>query len=338
MSKIPGIQALRALAAIMVLIGHVIAETRHYFGIALPFSGLPWSRGVDIFFVISGFIITLSAQRLWGQPDAARQFLWRRFIRVVPLYYLFTSLMVAALFAFPGGVKNTQLDPVQIITSYLFIPYARYDGRIAPVLSLGWTLNYEMFFYGIVAITLVLPGRFGLNAVILVISGLSTIGLIFAPELTAFSFWTNPTIMAFVFGVLIARAHLAGLAPQRGGVLVLALGLGMLIALNALAPEMPRFVTSGLPAAIIVSAPVLFSTQSYALPTGLLLGDASYALYLSHRFVLRAGTLLLVPLLPATSAGAVGFFILMSMAALFVSVGVFQWIESPMLRAMRSAR
>ena len=334
MPKMPGVQMLRALAAIMVLVGHVSAEAQYYFGVSLPFAGLPWSRGVDIFFVISGFIITLSAQRLWGQRGAFRQFLRRRIIRVVPLYYFFTTLMVAALFAVPGGVKNTQLDPVQIITSYLFVPYARYDGRIAPVLSLGWTLNYEMFFYGIVAVALMLP-RFGPSTIILVISGLSAIGLLFEPQQTVFAFWTNPTILAFVLGVLIARAHLANLAPRRGGLLVLAFGLSALIVLNIQTPEVPRFISSGLPAAMIVAAPVLFSVQAYAPTTGLLLGDASYALYLSHRFVLRLGTLFLVPLLPSTFAGAAGYFLLISVVALLVSVAVFRWIEVPMLRAMR---
>ena len=58
--KLPGLQALRALAAIMVLVGHVLAEAEHYFALALPGDAIPWTRGVDIFFVISGFVVTLS--------------------------------------------------------------------------------------------------------------------------------------------------------------------------------------------------------------------------------------------------------------------------------------
>lgn len=61
--KLPGLQALRGLAAVMVLIGHVLAEAEHYFALPLPGDAIPWTRGVDIFFVISGFVITLSAQR-----------------------------------------------------------------------------------------------------------------------------------------------------------------------------------------------------------------------------------------------------------------------------------
>ena len=68
MPRLAGLQLLRGLAATMVLIGHVIAEAEHYFARPLPGDAIPWTRGVDIFFVISGFIITLSATRLMGQP------------------------------------------------------------------------------------------------------------------------------------------------------------------------------------------------------------------------------------------------------------------------------
>ncbi|MEP2029444.1 MAG: acyltransferase [Paracoccaceae bacterium] len=337
MPKQPGIQLLRALAAIMVLIGHVLAEAEHYFSTTLPFSNFPWSRGVDIFFVISGFIITLSAQRLQTQPDAARRFLWRRFIRVAPLYYLFTTLMIVALVLVPGGAKDTQFDLGQIVSSYLFWPYERYDGRLAPVLSLGWTLNYEMFFYLIFAAALALPKRVGSLAVVGFISFLSAVGVIFSPEFTPVAFWTNPTMMAFAYGVLIARADLAGIGPKRGGLLVLMVGVAALMILNTDSMSLPRFISSGIPAAIIVSAPVLFSRQGGGPRLGLLLGDASYALYLSHRFVLRLATLLLLPYLPSTETAAWVFVSLVSLAALVVSLGVYRWIEEPMLRAMRPA-
>ncbi len=338
MPKQPGIQLLRALAAIMVLIGHVMAEAEYYFAMTLPFSTLPWTRGVDIFFVISGFIITLSAQRIWDQPQAARRFLWRRFIRVAPLYYLFTTLMIVVLIVLPGGAKNTQFDLGQIISSYFFWPYERYDGRLAPVLSLGWTLNYEMFFYAIFAGALALPKTMGSLTVVGAIVALSAVGLVFMPDFTPLAFWTNPTMMAFAFGVLIARADLAGMGPKRGGLPVLILGLVSLVILNAVPIELPRFVSSGLPAALIVSAPVLFSRQSSAPRVGLLLGDASYALYLSHRFVLRSATLLLLPYLPSTAPAAWTFVVVVSLAALLASMGVYLWVEIPMLRAMKPAR
>jgi exopolysaccharide production protein ExoZ len=338
MPKQSGIQLLRATAAIMVLIGHVLAEAEHYFGVTIPLTRLPWTRGVDIFFVISGFIITLSAQRLWDQPHAARRFLWRRFLRVVPLYYLFTTLMIVAVVIVPGGAKDTVFDPAQILSSYLFWPYERYDGRIAPVLSLGWTLNYEMFFYLLFAGALLLTRRTGLFVLFGAILLLSVVGMIFQPTLPAVAFWTNPIIMAFGFGVLIALGYLNGLGPKRGSAIVLGLGFAALIAMNIAPNLVPRFIASGLPAAIIVAAPVLFSTQVSAPRLGLLLGDASYALYLSHRFVLRAATLLMLSVFPMTTTGAYWFSVFVCCVALVASVAVFRWVEQPLLAKLGTAR
>jgi peptidoglycan/LPS O-acetylase OafA/YrhL len=332
MSRHPGIQVLRALAAIMVLVGHVLAEAEHYFDQSFALSGLPWTSGVDIFFVISGFIITLSASRIRGTRHASLRFIWHRILRVVPLYYLFTTLMLAALVFVPGGVKDTVLDPAQVISSYLFVPYERYDGRIAPILSLGWTLNYEMFFYGIMAFALALPRRAAFVAALGVLSGLSVTGLIVRPDQTMLAFWTNPIILTFVFGILIARAQMAGLTRKKGGVVVFAIGLGGLVVLNTMVSGLPRFISSGIPAAFIVAAPVLFSEQTWAPRIGIVLGDASYALYLSHRFVLRAATLILLPFLPASPLAALLFTVLVCGAAILASVCVYYRIEKPMLR------
>ena len=195
-----------------------------------------------------------------------------------------------------------------------------------------------MFFYAIYAAALALPKAMGSLTVVGAIVSLSAVGLIFMPDFTPLTFWTNPTMMAFAFGVLIARADLAELGPRRGGLPVLVLGLVSLVILNAVPFELPRFVSSGLPAALIVSAPVLFSRQSSAPRVGLLLGDASYALYLSHRFVLRSATLLLLPYLPSTAPAAWTFVVVVSLAALLASMGVYLWVEIPMLRAMKPAR
>ncbi|WP_425045977.1 acyltransferase family protein [Primorskyibacter sp. S87] len=294
MPKLEGLQLLRALAALMVLIGHVIAEAEHYFGIALAPGNLPWTRGVDIFFVISGFIITLSAARYRRRPVA---FLQRRMLRVVPLYYLFTTLMVATLILAPDATKDTQLEVGQVLSSYLFLPFERHDGRIAPVLSLGWTLNYEVFFYALMATCLAL-GR-PILAISVTICGLSVLSLL-SFEATAPKFWTNPLILEFLYGVLLARLWRQGhrypsapLAAFSG-----ALALGLMVTLHD--TDLPRFLAVGLPSALLVAAGTIFCPPR-PLPMQLI-GDASFALYLSHRFTLRLLTLTLLPMLPPNAA------------------------------------
>ncbi|WP_317056590.1 acyltransferase family protein [Roseovarius rhodophyticola] len=327
--KLPGLQSLRALAAGMVLIGHVLAEAEHYFDLSLPGDTVPWTRGVDLFFVISGFVIALSADRLRAEPV---NFLKRRMLRVVPLYYVFTTLMVIVLLFLPGATKDTSLDPAQILSSYSFLPYAREDGRIAPVLSLGWTLNYEVFFYAMFALCLAFRSpRIALAAIL---SACVIAGLVYPGTTTAFVFWTNPLILEFLFGVGLARLYQTGW-HRPNTVLAIAglfLGVALLILLDAF--NIPRVLAAGLPASLIVASGTLLCPNR-ATP-GQLLGDASYALYLSHRFALRAATLLLLPLLPQTQLGAWIYIGLVTGLALGLGILTHLLLERPIMRALAS--
>lgn len=320
--RLEGLQSLRALAALLVLIGHVRAEAAHYFALDLPGAALPWTRGVDIFFIISGFIITLSATRFAARPGA---FLWRRLRRVVPLYALFTTLMVALLLAAPGSLKSTSLDPAQIASSYLFLPYERADGRIAPVLSLGWTLNYEVFFYALLALCLALP-----RPLLACCAGLAALCLLgpALPQTTATVFYANPLILEFTFGIALARLWQCGFvrpsAPLAG--LALVTGLALLVVLHQTA--LPRVLAAGLPATVIVAAGTLLAPDRH-LPLQSI-GNASYALYLSHRFPLRLGTLVLVPVMPAHPLAALVFCVLLVGLCLWAARAVHLHVERPL--------
>ncbi len=326
--RLAGLQALRALAAVMVLVGHVLAETAHYAGWPMGFDRLPWTRGVDVFFVISGFIVTLSAGRFIGRPGA---FLWRRILRVVPLYWLFTTLMVAVVLLVPQGAKDTGFEPGQIIASYIFLPWERSDGRIAPVLSLGWTLNYEMFFYALFAAALLF--RRPLPALAAGITALVLAGAVWPDPGVAFRFWTNPLILEFLFGMALAVLWIRGWVWPDGRLALVALiaGLALLVLLHG--TDLPRFVAAGLPATLIVAAGTLFCPPR-DLPFQAL-GDASYALYLSHRFVLRGMTLLVLPLLPAGPLATAAFAAATCALALFVSLLVYRYVERPFLGALQ---
>lgn len=323
MHRLEGLQTLRAVAALMVLVGHVIAEAEHYSGRDLPGDLVPWTRGVDLFFVISGFIVTRSAGRFAGHPAG---FLKRRLMRVVPLYYLFTTLMVAALLLVPGGAKDTVLEPGQIISSYLFVPFERHDGRIAPVLSLGWTLNYEIFFYLVMAMALVFRRPYLMLFAVLI--GLSLLGL-GRPDSAALVFYTNPLILEFLFGVTLALV--AERADWRRSVWLAGAGVAGGFALLCVLDQsgLPRFVAAGLPAALMVGGATLVCPVR-RMPLQLL-GDASYALYLSHRFVLRLLTLVALPLLGQTGIGLAVYVALCISACLGMSVLVHLSIERPLM-------
>jgi exopolysaccharide production protein ExoZ len=325
MPKLAGLQILRGCAALMVLVGHIRAEAEHYFAVPLPGGALPWTRGVDVFFVISGFIITLSARRFVNRPLA---FLGRRIWRVVPLYYVFTTLMVATLILAPGAIKDTAFDPAQILHSYGFLPHVREDGRIAPVLSLGWTLNYEMFFYILVTIAILLPNpMLWVGGALFALAGL---GLIVRPESTMAAFWTNPLIVEFGFGIVIAQFWLAGWRRPSLFHASFAGAAACLLLIFLHQTGLPRFIAAGLPAALLIAAATLLWPEVEVPNLGL--GDASYALYLSHRFVLRGATILLLPLLPGGAAGATIFVALALLLCIGGGIFTYRHIEQPLTR------
>ena len=152
-----GIQALRGFAAALVVVLHATGQP---FGMeaSKPWVWMRGHAGVDIFFVISGFVMAISATGQ-GRPTAG-EFLRRRILRIVPLYWIFTLVMLAKILAVkvhPGlgrDVVHLQTPIGYVLASLFFIPYRNSQGDIAPVLAVGWTLSFEMLFYLLFALAL----------------------------------------------------------------------------------------------------------------------------------------------------------------------------------------
>src|SRR5579863_980395 len=142
MSKeIFAIQYLRGMAAVIVVLHHIFS-TR-----GLEYLFLPWfgGFGVDIFFVISGFIMWQTTAAVEIGPV---EFWRRRIIRIVPLYWIFLTVLLIAASLLPSVLYTTVINPESTIKSFLFVPYYHESQKIiAPILIPGWSLNYEMFFY-----------------------------------------------------------------------------------------------------------------------------------------------------------------------------------------------
>jgi exopolysaccharide production protein ExoZ len=130
------VQALRAVAAVMVVFVHL-----DQLGVAAGGrSGLfeAGNAGVDLFFVISGLIMVLTT---WGRPIGPRRFFVNRLKRVVPLYWIVTLAVFAIAVVAPSLMQATRADPVELAKSLLFIPFAKANGLVQPVAFVGWTLN-----------------------------------------------------------------------------------------------------------------------------------------------------------------------------------------------------
>jgi peptidoglycan/LPS O-acetylase OafA/YrhL len=302
-----------------------------------PFQAVPWAAGVDVFFVISGFIIVHASRNLFEGPGAGRIFLTRRIARIAPLYWTATTLYLAVALIAPDVLNRSILEPGFVLASYLFIPLARPDGLAQPLYSLGWTLNYEMYFYLLFALVIFLPMRkavIGLAAALAVAVALGRL----APLPQPLAFWTDPIVLEFAFGMVLALLKAEGFALSRGLRAVL-VAVGLLLLLGAAQAGLPRAVGFGVPAALFVAAAALGSDRvrptTWLTQAASALGDASYALYLIHPFVIRAGREILVKSGLASVIGPWGYVLLATAGAVVASLMVFRWYERPVTEWVR---
>lgn len=336
---------LRAVAALLVTVAHAVEEAKYFFGFAPPFDTVSFGKGVDLFFVISGFIIFYSSRSLFGRPGAIGTFAYNRLSRVVPLYYLFTTLMVLVVVFLPSGVKEARFDIGQIVTSYGFIPFERYDGRIAPILSLGWTLNYEVFFYVLFSLVMWLPGRKAAAACIAMLTTLAIIGAFVPREAAApVRFWTDNIILEFAMGIGIAVAYDAWGKRFARSIWIAAvpavIGFAGLYVLNLEHPpiDLPRFLSAGVPAALILGSAVLLLPASIeaAAPRWMVaLGDSSYSLYLSHRFVQRPIQIFVTQLSAGSAVSGIVYVVLAVSVAVAAGHAIYLMLERPLLLRLR---
>jgi len=345
-SKLVHIQVLRALAALSVAFLHAqhdAAGLAARTGWSFPaLDRFPWMAGVDVFFVISGFIMVYASRPLFGQEGVQGTFLVRRLLRIVPLYWAVTSLYLAVALVAPALLNSEAIPAWQVLASYLFIPFERPDGTAQPLYSLGWTLNYEMFFYLLFAGVLAWPrGR----AVGLLVGGLTLlvlVGRLFRlPQPLAF--WTDPILLEFAFGLGLGLLHAKGVRLGRGLRWVLvAVALGLLamnlIDLRSNLNEM-RPLAWGVPAALLVAAASLTATTrkpSLLTRFGEMTGDASYAIYLVHPFVIRGMGVLLARTGIDAVLGPWGFIVLVLAATLAASLLVHRFFERPVADFVRA--
>jgi peptidoglycan/LPS O-acetylase OafA/YrhL len=331
------IQILRFFAALLVVVAHVHAEilniaarTSSYFGgIGL----LDWGLGVDVFFVISGFIMYYMMRDRFREPGVSADFFRRRFIRVAPLYWICTTMMLVSILLAAQLINNNGLVASHVIASYAFIPWPREDGELFPPLSLGWTLNYEMFFYVIFAVALFMPRKLGLTALAAIFATFCAVGYAAPASAWPLKFWGDPIIGEFLLGIALAAVFLRGYrigfplaAAMTAAGLLLAIYLFQISAYQ----HVTRLVTGGLPAILITAAFTLSPSVRLGRITAMLAlgGDASYSLYLIHPFAIKmlgiVASKLHMPL--------IGIFVFGMVAAVLVSVVFHLQVEKPLGR------
>lgn len=269
------------------MIFHIQGELRHR-GFSDPFPDLTIGAfGVDLFFVISGFIMVYASVPLFGTAKAGLTFMLRRIARIAPLYWVFTAVFTAVAVLLGKMPGHPQASASHIVASFLFIPAARPDdGAIFPIYSLGWTLTYEMFFYLCFALAIGLRQRTAIAAVSSALIALVLIGTMVGLP-WPLAYWAKPISLEFVFGMGVASAYLKGLR-LKGRLAVMLNGAALAAALAFVPLIEPldawRGLCWGIPAAVLVAGMLSLEQRPGTRLARLasLLGDASYSLYLVH--------------------------------------------------------
>ncbi|WP_115687311.1 acyltransferase family protein [Cupriavidus taiwanensis] len=343
--KFQSLQMLRGIAAMWVVAYHM---QDHFdpLATAFPLSASDLLRkgyiGVDLFFVISGFVIAWTALYKPGPHDAPIKFLLKRLIRVAPPYWIATLY-----FAMLGDLSKIELEP--ILRSLFFIPIESNYPPIYgfPILLIGWSLNYEVYFYLSFSALLCLGRRlsiqityFAITLVILpaIFSGKFSIDpehLYKGISNTYILLATNPIILEFVFGMVLARLYGSLPGTLRRSYVWLVLCASIVIFMAAFFLYEPRMsiLFRGLPCACLVAGFLVVERyQLFSISRHLAyFGEMSYSIYLTHPFVL-----VVAKSIYATTPGQHYVQIAQYLLALAVALGFarffYKYVEQPMLQ------
>jgi peptidoglycan/LPS O-acetylase OafA/YrhL len=302
MRTIVSVQILRAVAASAVVLAHAQSWLSKMAGApdALPDLHFVGWFAVDLFFVISGFIMVYTSEPMFGRPDGPKNFMLHRLVRIVPFYWLVTAAYAAMSLAFPGFDRSYGLD--FIAASFLFIPMLNADGAAMPIVGHGWTLNYEMLFYSVFALAVFAPRRLAVALASSALVAAVILGKLLVPTSTALAFWTSPLVLQFIYGMLIGLLYREGLrlAKPLAVALVIAGCASLYLFRYAAVDTPPHVLLAGFSATLVVAGATFgdFSLEGPVWRSLATIGDASYAIYLLHsapirgvRFLSRATSL-----------------------------------------------
>jgi peptidoglycan/LPS O-acetylase OafA/YrhL len=336
-NKIDGLQSLRAVAAIFVMVFHGTQMIEKQLGYSfLNNFFMAGFSGVDIFFVLSGFIILYTSYKA---NYSIAGFLKKRFIRIYPIYWVVSFLLVLAFLFAPDPGQSYKTNLSFILSSFSLFPQEKY------IVGIAWTLSYEVIFYLVFAFTYLRNPKLLLYTFIVWISIiLITDMLHLKTGVYAVDALLNPIIINFALGCLVAHLYIryAQFVQWRQ---VLATGL-FLFALSwvvyyiivkddpvAFTAPISRVYLFGLPSAFIIFG--IAYSNSFNNKVMVYLGDASYSLYLIHGTVLSMILKLVVKFRVDSLLANMGGALVIFGATILVGCLFYRFVEKPLIGIAR---
>jgi exopolysaccharide production protein ExoZ len=321
MQQIVPLQYLRAVAAVAVLI--------HHFAEAFNYKTHVGAAGVDVFFVISGFVMALVTDR----SVSPVKFLTDRLIRIVPMYWLCTLFLFACVRAKPNLFPLDSSDTSHLLKSLFFIPHISPLGTTYPLVGQGWTLVYEMFFYAVFAFALWVSYAHKVAIVTISIFALVGVGALLQSDNIAVSTYTSPLMIEFIAGIWLFLFYRRGAMPGAViSTILVAVSLTWFAVVEFVQPPF-RLFQFGVPAFLLVTGCLGLEKYIKAKASLLEIGNASYSIYLTHWFSLLFVTLL------AKKLGVSGWPIIAASVPTAVVLGIaaHKFIEAPINRTLKAA-
>jgi len=309
-NKIDSLQMLRALAVLLVI--HV-----HCMHISTPVIGSSYqsnffyfdvwgSIGVDIFFVISGFIMTIVTPAYYKEKGW-KEFIIKRAIRIIPLYWALSFAQVL-LSLRHGEIAERE----SIIKTIFFFPTWSSSIFAYPILGQGWTLSLELFFYSLIALLLIFFKKNINHYLIIAIFTLTIIGFVINPLNSLSKFLTTPLLLEFCLGIIVGMIYKYVLTIYQesnkkvirlGAIILFIVGLSLMItsiftgykAINYadivgdnMHLALFRSLIWGVPCGMLVCSIVILERVYLITVPGIFIkiGDASYSGYLIHTWII----------------------------------------------------
>ena len=349
-NKIDSIQILRGLAALAVVLFHY----RFYLvpdggDMTIPDSILGWGGiGVDLFFVISGFIIYYVADGKDNGFKSSAEFIVNRLIRIVPLYYFilliaFLTDGAMSIFHYPDKINN-------LISALTFTPYLQSSAPLYidsnGMYNIRWSLNYELYFYLVFSICLLLKPRITALAFWFAIPAmvayclqsnftLSTKGYEFESVLARFL--TNPIIMEFGFGVIVGYIYKKNKCRIKSQSALVPLLTLLCIGVGIYSQKLTAYnLLSGVAFSLLVLVFALYNDAVIRIFPRffIVLGNISFSLYLIHNplsvFMLNKTEKILPGML-----NSVPGFVAMTMTSIVAAYFSYRYVETKFTRKLR---
>ncbi len=324
------LQILRFVAAALVLVTHIT----FYIHERIDSSFAVWHSGeigVPIFFVISGFVMQYSSAKFLDTDRGARDFLLRRIARIIPLYWLITSVKIAIALAIPAAVLHNHPTLTSSLGSFFLLPMFNAAGEVRPIHGVAWTLLHEMVFYYIFAIAIFLK-RSPVVWCSATIIALWLLGYSINQKTALMIVLTDTINLMFVAGILLAWSFQKEfrLPPALAAILL----IGSLAAIfSDEFTSIKRMYLHNIhwEAVILVLALLNMDSFGHARIKRLFssLGDSSYSLYLIHPILAPAVLLVLAKIGISNVITLITSTVILAVSC---SVLIFIFVESPLNR------